>query len=56
MRWNDLAVNKTSLVVLCSLITRKNYQKTLLLFENGNPMRYKMLVKVKEVVDRKRIT
>lgn len=56
VEWNDLAVNKPSLVVVCSLSLMKVVIKTLLLFENGHPMWYKMLVKAKEVVHSKRIT
>ena len=56
MEWNDLAVNKPSLAVVCSLSLMKVIKKTLLLFENGRPMWSKMLVKAKEVVHSKRIT
>lgn len=39
--WNDLAVSKASLVVLCSLSLIKVIIKTLLLSENSHPLFYK---------------
>lgn len=56
MGWDDVAVNKPSLAVLCSLSLIKVIIKTSFFLENGHPICYKMLVKVKEVVNKKTVT
>lgn len=52
--WNGM--NRPSLVVHCSLSFMKVGIKIWLLFENGYPMCYKRLAKVKGVDKKKRIT